>query len=132
MRLRRQARRQAMRAVLGVLALVFLLAGLAALHVAGYIALRRAFMPLSAVLIVAACDLAIALVFATLAARDRPDRLEREALQVREAAGREIMATATMASVVAPLLRAVGLHKLSGLATVALTAWYLGRARAGP
>lgn len=130
LRLRRLARRQAVRAVCGAIALVFLLACLTALHVAGYLALLRAgIAPLWAVLIVAGFDLAVGLVLLGLAARDVPDRIEREALQVRQAAQQQLAEAAAMTALVGPLLRSLGAKKIYGLTLAALTARYLGGLR---
>lgn len=106
LRLQRFARRQAVRAVLGAIALTFLLACLAAVHVAGFFALRRAAVtPAFAALIVAGVDLLIAVIFGLLAARNTPDRVESEALQVRRTAQRELMTAAATAASVAAVLR---------------------------
>lgn len=130
LRLRRLARRQAVRAALGAVALVFLLACLAALHVAGFLGLvQLRIAPIYAALIVAGVDLAIGLVLALLAARDTPDRVEQEALQVRQAAQAQMAEAAAMTALVGPLLRSLGLRKVYAVALAALTARYLGGAR---
>ncbi|HET9019569.1 MAG TPA: hypothetical protein VFN46_08285 [Acetobacteraceae bacterium] len=130
LRLRRLVRRQVVRAVLGAIALTFLLICLAALHFAGYFGLLRAgIAPVWATLIVAGVDLLIGLIFLIAAASDTPDKVEREALQVREAAQRQLMETAAASAVVGPLLRSLGARKVYGLVLAALTARFLGAAR---
>ena len=130
LRLRRMARRQAVRAVLGAIALTFLLACLACVHVAGYFALRRAdIAPVWCALIIAGVDLLIGLLSLIAAARDTPDALEREALQVRETAQAHLIEAAAVGALVGPVLRALGVRKLYGLALAALTARYLSGAR---
>lgn len=123
-------RRQAIRVALGVVAAVFALACLAALHVAAAIALLHQQVPLLyAVLIVAAVDLVIALVLALLAARDVPGPVEREAVQVREAARKQVLEAAALTTLAGPALRLLGARKFYGLALAALTARYLGGRR---
>ncbi len=129
LRLRRFAGRQVVRAALGAVALVFLMAFLASLHVIGYLALRMVVQPLVAAAIVAAVDLVIAIIFGLLALRNTPGRVEMEALQVREAAQKQMMEAAAATAVLGPLLRSLGVRKLYGLALAALTARYLGGRR---
>ncbi len=126
LRLRRYGDRQIGRAVLGAVALVFLLACVAVLHFAGYFALLRAgIAPVWATLIVAGVDLLLALALGLAALRNKPGRLEREALDVRLAAQHQLMEAAATTAVVAPVLRSLGLRKAYGLALAALTARYL-------
>ncbi len=86
LRLRRLARRQAMRAAFASVAVVFLVAALVGGHVAAAMALTTYVQPIYAVLILAAVDLVIAVILLLVAARNTPDQIEREALQVRLAA----------------------------------------------
>lgn len=126
LRLRRYGDRQIARLVLGAIALVFVLAWLGTLHFAGYFALRRAdIAPVWAALIVAGVDLLVALILGIAALRNRPGRLEREALQVRLAAQQQLLEVAATTAVVAPLLRSLGMRKAYGLALAAMTARYL-------
>jgi len=130
LRLRRMARRQAVRVALGAIALTFLLACLACVHVAGYFGLRRAdIAPVWAVLIVAGVDLLIGLLFLIAAARDSPDPIEREALQVRETAQAQMLEAAAIGAVLGPVLRSLGVRKVYGLVLAALSARYLTGAR---
>jgi NO-binding membrane sensor protein with MHYT domain len=127
LRLRLMGRRQAMRAVLGVVAAIFLLACLAALHLAGYQALLvRGLEPWLAALIVAGVDLVITLAFAALAMRDTPSRAEREALEVRKRAQLQLAEAVAVTALTGPILRMLGTRRLPGLALAALTARYFG------
>ena len=105
LRLRLFARRQARRAALAAVAAVFLVAALAVLHVAGAMALACVVRPIWAALIVAGIDVVIAAIFALLASRDRPGPAEREALQVRMVAQEEVLATVSLATLLARYLR---------------------------
>jgi hypothetical protein len=129
LRLRRQGRRAAFRASYGVVAGVFVVGALAAAHVAIVLALLANFQPIVAVLIVGAGDVVVAVVFGLLAARDRPDAIEREARQVKETALAELGETMALASLVGPVLRLIGTRKVYGLALAALSARYLGGRR---
>ena len=124
LRLRLLVRRQGVRAVLGAAALVFLLACLADLHVAGYVALRRSFDALDAVLIVAATDLAIGILFGLLALRDSPGAAEREALQVRRTAQQELAEAVALTALAGPVLRAAGTRNVYGLVLAMLAVQY--------
>ncbi len=83
LRLKRLARRQAIRAVYVVGGVLFALAAFALLHVLAYVALLGLVAPWLAALIVFIVDLVIAGVFASIALNSAPDRIEREALAVR-------------------------------------------------
>lgn len=87
-RLRAQARRTMVRAVLGLIALGFLAAAIAFGHVAVWFALRQGagWADWAAASAVAGGDLAIAVVLVLLAARSTPGQVEREALLVRQRA----------------------------------------------
>ncbi len=100
LRLRRLARRQAIRAVVGITALLFGLAAFALLHVVGYDALCLILSPWLAALIVFAVDLVIAGVLAMMAINSTPDRIEREALELR----RQSLASAKQALTVMGVL----------------------------
>lgn len=109
LRLRRMARRQAMRGVYGAVAAVFALSLLAWLHIAGAFALAPRVGSIWAALIVAAVDLVIAGILGAIAASSSPDRIEREALVVREEARSQLAEAAVMTALVGPVLRRVGL-----------------------
>jgi hypothetical protein len=129
LRWRHLLRRQRTRVVLGAIAGIFGLACVAALHVAAGLALMRVLEPLYAVLVVAGVDLVIAAALGALAARDVPGAVEREALQLRETAQAEIVEAATATLVLAPVVRALGARKASGLALAAVLLRYLIRRR---
>jgi uncharacterized membrane protein len=105
LRLRYIARRTAIRAVIGLIALVFLLGALAFFHVAFWFWLRRHFESPATSLIVAGADLLIALLCGLLAARSSPSRLEREALDVRRRALENATSTLAYTTLAAQALR---------------------------
>ncbi len=105
LRLRYVARRTAIRAVIGLVALVFLLGALAFFHVAFWFWLRRHFQSPQTSLIVAGADLLVALLCGLMAARSSPGRLEREALDVRRRALENATSTLTYSTLAAQVLR---------------------------
>jgi uncharacterized membrane protein len=105
LRLRYIARRTAIRAVIGLIALVFLLGALAFFHIAFWFWLRRHFESPATSLIVAGADLLIALLCGLLAARSSPSRLEREALDVRRRALENATSTLAYTTLAAQALR---------------------------
>lgn len=109
LRLRRLVRRQAMRGVYGAVAALFALGMLAWLHVAGARALTPRVGATDAALIVAAVDLVIMAIFGALAAFSGPDRIEREAMEVREEARSQMAEAALVGVVLGPVLRRAGL-----------------------
>jgi hypothetical protein len=109
LRLRRLVRRQAMRGVFAAVAALFGFGVLAWLHVAGCLALTPRFGPTYAALIVAGVDVVFAAICGALAAFSSPDRIEREALLVREEARSQMAEAAVMAAVIGPILRRAGL-----------------------
>ena len=126
LRLRLLARRQGGRAVLGVVAAVFLLAFLSFLHVAAYQALALKFQSWAAALIVAGIDLLITGLFAVMAMQDVPSRAEREAQEVRRSAELQLAQTVAVTSLAGPVSRLLGARGALGVAVAALTARYLG------
>ncbi len=123
LRLRRLARRQAIRAGLGVGALLFGLAAFLLLHLIAYDALRLIVAPWLAALIVFAVDLVIAGILATMAINSTPDRIEREALAVR----RESLAEAKQALSVMALVGQAATFAISGSTRRALRGPKFGR-----
>ena len=107
LRWRRLGRRQLNRAIFAAVAAVFGLGVLIALHVAGALALIPLLGPVYATLVVGAVDLVIAALCLLVAARDQPDRIEREAIAVRNEARSEMAQAAVMSALVLPLLRQV-------------------------
>ena len=105
LRLRYIARRTAIRAVMGLIALVFVCGALAFFHVAFWFWLRRHFESPATSLIVAGADLLVALVCGLLAARSSPSRMEREALDVRRRALENATSTLAYSTLAAQALR---------------------------
>jgi hypothetical protein len=105
LRLRAMARRMASRAVLAVVAILFMLAALVLVHVAAVLALAGHMDLLQAVLIVLALDLVVAVVLGLLAAHSAPSAAEREALVLRREAWRNLRQDFMLASVVSILVR---------------------------
>jgi hypothetical protein len=127
LRLRRLIRRTLRQAIYGVIALVFVLGALAWLHVTGYLALRENLKAVYAALIVVGVDVVIAGIFGLMASSSSPDRVEREALQLRNTARNQLAITTASASVLAPAARMLGFRHLSGLLLGALAGRYMGR-----
>jgi Putative Actinobacterial Holin-X, holin superfamily III len=105
LRLRYMAQRTATRAILGAIALVFLLGALAFFHAAFWFWLRRHFESPATSLIVAGADLLVALLFGLVASRSSPGRLEREALDVRRRALENATSTLAYSTLAAQTLR---------------------------
>jgi cobalamin biosynthesis protein CobD/CbiB len=99
--LRRVARRQAMRGAFGAVAAVFGIAIVVMLHVLLYVILAGFMQPAVAALIVLAVDLVMAIVFAVLARRNAPDRIEEEARLLRDEALAGLRSSLTMTSLAA-------------------------------
>jgi hypothetical protein len=107
LRLRLQARRMVVRAILGTVALTFLLSALALAHVATWYWLRFRFgwmLDTTAVLL-AVGDLVIAAALALVALRLGPGQVETEARRVRQQAWRALVETAVWPVVVLRLWR---------------------------
>ena len=85
-RLRYSARRTAVRAVLGLVALAFLFGALVFCQIAAWYWLRASWDRPAAALILAGAELVLAAILALLAARSSPGRVELEALAVRRQA----------------------------------------------
>ena len=115
LRMRRLGRRQAMRAVFGVVAAIFAIALLVSLHVAGALALAGVVAAPYAALIVGGIDLVILAVFGILAARNAPDRIEAEAQEVSREARAQLAEAAVMSALILPVLRRAGFGMASRL-----------------
>ena len=129
LRLQRIARRQAIRAGCAAVALVFLLAFLALLHVLVVISIARTTGPASATAIVLGIDLVIAIILGVMAMRSTPDAMENEARLVRDRALEQMKEAVALATVVGPLGRILGKRHVYGLTLAALTARFLSRKR---
>lgn len=124
LRLRRIARRQALRGAYAVAAAVFAIAVLVVLHFTVYIALTRWVPPIGSVLIVLAIDIVVAGVLATMALKSVPDTIEIEARQIRTQAMLELKRSLTvmgMAAEVAGMVFRTGVRTQArrSVATVA-------------
>ena len=100
LRLRRLARRQAIRAAMGVAALLFGIAAFAELHLVAFEGLKLALAPWLAAAIVFVVDLVITGVLVMIALKSSPDRIEREALDIRRQSLAEARTALTVMSVV--------------------------------
>jgi|RhiMetStandDraft_4_1073278.scaffolds.fasta_scaffold97703_3 hypothetical protein len=109
LRLRYVAQRTATRGIVGVIALIFVLAALGFFHIALWFWLRRHFESPATSLIVAGGDLLIALIFGLFAARSSPGRLETEALEIRRRALENATSALTYSTLAAQALR-VGIN----------------------
>jgi len=105
LRLRLRARRAAVRAILGLVALGFLTGAAAFCHVALWFWLRHHFEPPQSALILAGIDVVLAVLLALLAARSTPSRAELEALAVRHRAVEGITASLAFSAIAMQLLR---------------------------
>lgn len=79
-----QAKRFAVKAVLGLAAAVFLIAAFAMVHVLAWLALEPQLSPLARAGVILAADLVIAGILLALALRDNPSRQEIEARMLRD------------------------------------------------
>ena len=108
LRIRHMLKRQGMRAAFGLAAVVFAVAVLVLINVVIWQALCLYMQPVYASLCLLGINLAVALLFAFLAVRSSPSRIEREALALRQRAIQEIPASLTIGALVpiaATLLR---------------------------
>jgi len=108
LRLRRFAHRTTNRVIFAVVAAVFALSLLMALHVSLVLLLVRWMAPIFAVLIVAGIDLIVVSVCGWAALSSKPDRIEREALQVRREARAQLGEAFVMSAFVLPALSRAG------------------------
>jgi hypothetical protein len=111
LRLRYGLKRAVVRAVLGLLALAFLLGALVLCHVAVWLWLRQAWEALPATLILAGGDVVLAVILALFAARSSPGRVEAEALAVRQRALEAATSGVALSTLAVPLLR-LGIDRL--------------------
>ena len=103
LRLRRMARRQAMRVAYGAGAVVFGLAVFMVLHFVIYIVLTQWLSPLLAAVIILVFDLVGAGVLAAIALRNVPDTVEVEAREIRVQSLIELRRSMTAMGVAAEL-----------------------------
>src|SRR5579863_8215662 len=105
LRLRQRTRRTAMRAALGFGAFGFLMGTVVFCHLAGWYWLRQTWQQPASALIVAGIDLVLAGFLILLATRSSPNRVELEALAVRQRAMESMTSTLAISALATQLLR---------------------------
>lgn len=133
-RLKRLVRRQAMRAVWGAVAAVFLVAVLVMVHVVIYTALVPALLsPIWAAVVVLVLDLVGAVIFGFMAKSGAPDPVEAEAKVVRDEALVGMRQSLTVATLLSPatrlILRTKGGKSAWGMTLAALAASVMSKRR---
>ena len=133
LRLKRMIGRQVTRAVLGVVAVVFLIGALILLHVVGYVALAPYLTPLEDSAVLLALDLVIAIICGVLAMRNSPDSIEVEAKLLRDQSIMAMKESLKFAALVGPVgaaaTRLLGRKRGAGLTLAALVASLLAGKR---
>jgi uncharacterized membrane protein len=104
LRLRHNARRTAIRAALGLVALAFLFGAIIFCHIAAWYRLVMSWDEPAATLIIAGVDLLVAVVLALVAIRSSAGRVEAEALALRRRALDHASTSLTLPALVTPLL----------------------------
>ena len=122
LRLKRLVSRTAMRAVFGLVALIFFTAFLVGVHVLIAIWLLPHLGAMYATLIVLAGDLVLAIGFGALAATSAVSKVEREALEIREAARMKLVEQASVAAMIAPMAKLMGNRSIFRVAVATLIA----------
>src|ERR1700722_3262904 len=107
-RLRHSAQRTVVRVVFAMIALIFLAGTLVFLHIAAWFWLRQSWEHQYAALILAGADLVLALLLAVVAMRSSPDRVELEALAVRQRALEGATASVAWSALAVQVLRVAG------------------------
>lgn len=109
LRLRHMAQRLAIRLVVGMVALLFLLGTLAFVHIIFWYWLRLSYQwtQIWTAATLGGADLIIAALLALLAARSSPSRIEEEAMEVRNRALRDARSSLAVSSMLFPVLRFV-------------------------
>ncbi len=133
-RLKRLLRRQAMRAVWGGVAVVFLIAVLVMLHVVAYFALVPALLsPLLGAVAVLVFDLVLLVIFGLMAKAGAPDRVEAEARIIRDEAlvgmRQSVAVSALLSPVTRLILRSRGGKSMWGMALATLAASVMSNRR---
>lgn len=105
LRLGQAARRIAIRAAMGCIALVLLLGAVGFGHIAAWYWLRQYLPSQSVALIFVGTDLLFALILGVLALRSAPGRAELEALEVRRHALEQAAGSLTVSAMMIQLLR---------------------------
>jgi hypothetical protein len=100
LRIQHMLKRQGMRAVFGLLAVIFALGILVLANVAGWQLLQQHTQAIYATLIVLGVNLLFAAIFGLLAARSSPSRTERDALEIRRRALHEARSTLALGALI--------------------------------
>jgi uncharacterized membrane protein (DUF4010 family) len=100
LRIQRMLKRQGLRAVFDLVAVLFALGVLVLAHVAGWQVLRLYVPPIYATLIFLGVDLVVAAIFGILAARSSPSGAEREALAIRQRALHEARSSLALGALI--------------------------------
>lgn len=112
-----QAKRFAVKAVLGLVAAVFLIAAFAMVHVLAWLALEPQLSPLARAGVILAADLVIAGILLALALRDNPSRQEIEARMLRDNAFSQARASFGLLPMLGGVARSPLLGMVIGLMT---------------
>jgi cation transport ATPase len=108
LRLRHRVRRTATRVACGLVAMVFMLGALVFAHVSVWYWLRQSWQPQYVALAFLGFDIAMALLLAALASRSTPDRVELEALAVRQRALEGTASSIAWSTMMVQLMRVLG------------------------
>ena len=133
LRLRRLIRRQVGRAVWAAVALVFVIAVLVMIHVVAYMLLATVVPAVAAAAIVLGFDVVMTALFAVLALRGAPDRVETEAKVIRDQALAEMKESLAITALLSPLtrvaVRSAGRKNLVGMTLAALATTFMAKSR---
>jgi hypothetical protein len=116
LRLRQMAGRMAVSVALIAVALIFVVAALAMGHVALYLITEPRFGTLNAVLYLLAGDGVIAALLVGAVVLNRPGRVERQALEVRQTARVQLIQSLTFTAMLGSIARAIGTRQVISLA----------------
>jgi hypothetical protein len=100
LRIQHMLKRQGMRAVFGLLAVIFALGILVLANVAGWQLLQQHTEAIYATLVMLGVNLLFAAIFGLLAARSSPSRTERDALEIRRRALHEARSTLALGALI--------------------------------
>jgi hypothetical protein len=100
LRIKRMLIRQGLRAALGLVAAVFLIAVLTLASIIAWQLLGLKFPPIVATLIMVGANLLLAIILGWIAARSSPNRTEREALDIRKRATGEARNSLTLPALI--------------------------------
>ena len=107
-RIKRLVRRQAMRAVWGAVAVVFLVAILVMIHVVAYTALVPALLsPLLGAVAILVFDIVVAGIFGLMAKSSAPDHVEAEAKVIRDEALVGMRQSLAVSALLSPVTRLI-------------------------